>query len=121
MNEGEKKKRNRIEFSVVHNPRIEEYMYIYSQIAKFARLPFLAMDNVFQTLFMSAKPVHMKLAALAQILIDYNIELKACVMDHNREIHCEVISHRLDFRDNIIRVLHYLSEGCPGMTRLMVI
>lgn len=113
--------KKRIVLKICHEAKIEELIRIYNIILSHIRPSIMANESIFKILFQEKRHLQSKLVDLARVLIGYNIELCSKIINTCHQTICEIVSHKAYFRQKIVRVLYYLSEGEPGLTRMIIL
>jgi hypothetical protein len=115
------RKTKRLELQLSRDARVEDLVSLFNAITDVFKPSMVTLEMIFNILFLEKSGISQKAVEIARILVDHNIEVHLKMLDTAERVSCEIQSHKKACRYRLVRVLHYLSDGAPGLTRVIVV
>jgi len=113
------KTQTNIKFQVPYEARVSDLIAIFDVITGLCNFPVAMNEEILDLLFERKKQLDLKLIAIAKMLIPFKIELNLTLIDRTQQVICEITNNRLSYKDKFLQVLHNISSGTEGLSRLI--
>ncbi len=108
-----------IKFQVPYEARVRDLIAIFDIITGLCNFPVAMNEEILDLLFERTKQLDLKLIAIAKMLVPFKIELDLTLIDRTQQVICEITNNRLSYKDKFLHVLHNISSGTEGLSRLI--